>query len=450
MSTVSLFDARSFFEKTLVYGVQHGIIPPEKVESMNTDAPKGMVQIARYFGSEFLRPELEKAKDRMLNLVSLYLEHSTGGDLQLAAESLRDHSFLSRSKGGSDMLKALIAMPQTSHFGMNERGGFTNDHIPQLAKWALRPLTDYQLELAQRSQVTVVMEAAIWLADTLGLDESELAESGKDAEAVIRTALLASTVKLTDMPDWVAFEKMVLALRKQFAPKPPATAKTTTNTKTTSATKTSKNAQEAKAAHAFGPSGAANTSVAASPTTPPALPHIALPKHLPERFRPVVEAMRQSVLSDLPKILDTTLPARKLFSHTPAFMDRYFWVEDMVSEVDHFHRTSSSAWHKATSGHQDDGSLLTLFLCVAAGATPKTLLTERSAKALVRKIRKSGMSPEWVVPYIQSHAPEPHHDDYIHLWNHFIEEALPTLQSDHDHALIDAMALLRRECHVTG
>jgi hypothetical protein len=141
MSTVSLFDARPFFEKALVYGVQHGIIPPEKIEAINTDAPKGMVQIARYFGSEFLRPELEKARDRMLNLVSLYLEHSTGGDLQQAAESLRDYSFLSRSKGGSDMLKALIAMPQNSHFGMNEHGGFTDDHIPQLAKWALRPLT---------------------------------------------------------------------------------------------------------------------------------------------------------------------------------------------------------------------------------------------------------------------------------------------------------------------
>ncbi len=447
MSTVSLFDARSFFEKALVYGVQHGIIPSEKIEAMNTDAPKGMVQIARYFGSEYLRPELEKAKDRMLNLVSLYLEHSTGGDLQHAAESLRDHSFLSRSKGGSDMLKALIAMPQTSHFGMNERGGFTNDHIPQLAKWALRPLTDYQLELAQRSQVAVVMEAAIWLADTLGLDESELAEAGKDAEAVIRTALLVSTVKLTDMPDWVAFEKTVLALRKRYAPTEPGAAKAT---QTTRAAKTTQIVQAAQAAHASAPSDAASASVAASTTAPPAAPHIALPKHLPERFRPVVEAMRQSVLNDLPKILDATVPARKLFSHTPAFMDRYFWIEDMVSEVDHFHRTASSAWHKATGGHQDDGSLLTLFLCVAAGATPKTVLTERSAKALVRKIRKTGIQPECVGPYIQSHAPEAHQDDYTHLWNHFVEEALPTLQSDHDHALTDAMALLRRECHVTG
>lgn len=407
MSTVSLFDARPFFEKALVYGVQHGIIPPEKIEAINTDAPKGMVQIARYFGSEFLRPELEKARDRMVNLVSLYLEQSTGGDLQLAAESLRDYSFLSRSKGGSDMLKALIAMPQNSHFGMNEHGGFTDDHIPQLAKWALRPLTDYQLELAQRSQVALVLEAAIWLADTLGLEASDLEDAGKDAEAVIRTALLLSTLKRTEMPDWVAFEKMILALRKKYAP-----------TKATAA-------------------------------TPPA-PDIVLPKKLPERFKPVVEAMRQSVLSDLPKILDTSVTARKLFDQTPAFMGRYFWIEDMVSEVDHFDRAASSAWHKATGGHQDDGSLLTLFLCVAAGAAPKTLLTEKGATALVRKIRKTGLKPEVASAYIQDNAPEQHQDGYSRLWENFIEEALPTLQSDHDYALKDALALLRRECHVTG
>ena len=62
--TVSLFDRSPFFEKTLLYGVQHGLIDSGKLTAINEDAPKGMVQIARYFGSEFLRPELEKARDR--------------------------------------------------------------------------------------------------------------------------------------------------------------------------------------------------------------------------------------------------------------------------------------------------------------------------------------------------------------------------------------------------
>ena len=73
-SDVALFDDRPFFEKALAYGVQHGILDNAKLDAIQTDAPKGMVQIARYFGSEFLRPELEKAKDRIVNLVSLNLE----------------------------------------------------------------------------------------------------------------------------------------------------------------------------------------------------------------------------------------------------------------------------------------------------------------------------------------------------------------------------------------
>ncbi|HPH14018.1 MAG TPA: hypothetical protein PLC34_09500, partial [Burkholderiaceae bacterium] len=57
--TVALFDARPFFEKALAYGLQHGIIDQARLDAIQTEAPKGMVQIARYFGSEFLRSELE-------------------------------------------------------------------------------------------------------------------------------------------------------------------------------------------------------------------------------------------------------------------------------------------------------------------------------------------------------------------------------------------------------
>ena len=399
LSSVSLYDARPFFEKALQYGVQTGIIDSQKLDAICTDAPKGMVQIARYFGNEFLRPELEKARDRMVNLVSLYLESTTGGDLRQAAESLRDHSFLSRSKGGSDMLKALIAMPQNSHFGMSERGGFTDEHIPVLAKWSLRSLPDYQAELTKRQQVVRVMDAAIWLADALGMDDAELEEAGKDAEAVIRTALLVLAYGRTDMPDWVAFEKMVAALRKK---------------------------------------GVAN----------PAALKIKLPKGLPEDLAGVVASVQQSVLADLPKILDATLPARRLFDQTPAFMGRYFWVEDGLGEVDNHDREASSAWHKTTGGNSDDGTLLTLFLCVAASSKPQTLLTEKSASTLIRKIQKSGLKPEVAEQYILAHAPVQHQNDYLQLWTNFVEEAQQILQSDSVHAFNDALALLRRECHV--
>lgn len=398
-SAVSLYDARPFFEKALQHGVQHGIIGPEKIEAMRIEGPKGMVQIARYFGNEFLRPELEKARDRMVNLISIYLESSCGGDLQQAAESLRDFSLLSRSKGGSDMLKALIAMPQNSHFGMNERGGFRDEHIPLLAKWSLRSLADYQAELARRSQVAQVVDAALWLAGELGMDADELDEAGKDAEAVIRTALLVLALGRIEMPDWVAFEKMIGALRKKH--------------------------------------GAA----------PKALP-VALPKKLPAHLHDVVEGVRQSVMTDAPKILDPALPVRQLFDRSPAFMGRYFWVEDALAEVDHHDRQASATWNKVTGGNSDDGSLLTLLLCVAAGATPKTMLTEKGAATLVRKIWKSGFHPALAMQYLLDHAPAQHQEAYASLWENFVEEAQPTLQSDAVHALNDAVALLRRECHV--
>lgn len=398
-STISLYDARPFFEKALQYGVQHGIISAEKIEAMRVEGPKGMVQIARYFGNEFLRPDLEKARDRMVNLVSLYLETSCQGDLRQAAESLRDFSLLSRSKGGSDMLKALIAMPQNSHFGMNERGGFTDEHIPLLAKWSLRSLADYQAELARRSHVAQVVDAAVWLAGELGMDAAELEEAGADAEAVIRTALLVLATGRTEMPDWVAFEKMIAALRKKHA------------------------------------------------TAPAALP-LAVPKKLPAHLWDVVEAVRQSVMADAPKILDPALPTRQLFDRSPAFMGRYFWVEDGLNEVDHHDRQASAVWSKVTGGNADDGSLLTLFLCVAAGSAPKTVLTEKSAATLLRKIRKSGFKPALAHQYIVDHAPVQHQDAYASLWDDFVEEAQAPLQSDAVHALHDALALLRRECHV--
>ncbi len=408
-AAISLFDARPFFEKALVFGVQNGILQQDKLDAINTDAPKGMVQIARYFGSEFLRPEVEKAKDRLVNLVSLYLESTTDGDLKRAAESLRDHSFLSRSKGGSDMLKALIAMPSSSHFGMNEGGGFTDEQIPLLAKWTLKSLADYKAELAQRSQAALVIDAAIWLADELGMDEAELEEAGKDGEAVIRTALLMLSAKRTRMPDWVAFEKWVMALRKKGVTKE-----------------------------------GDNNGVAS----------LSLPKNLPAEFKAVVESVRQSILADLPKIADASVPARKLFDQTPAFMGRYFWVEDVLAEVDNFDRAASDAWNKATGGHGDDGSLLTMFLAIATGSSPKTLFTEKAAAALIRKIRKpgktqgAGFNADLALQYIREHAPEQHQDDYTRLWQGFVEDALPTLQSDFDYELKDALALLRRECNV--
>ena len=397
-TSVALFDASPFFEKALLFGIQHGILDPAKLDSIQADAPKGMVQIARYFGSEFLRPELEKARDRIVNLVSLNLEHDSCGDVSVAAKILRENSFMSRSKAASDMLKALIAMPQNSHFGMNEHGGFSEKHIPQLAKWSLSSLTAYQSELAKRQAVAQLIDAAQWLADSLGMDADDLEDAGPDAEAVIRTALLVQQASPKKMPDWLTFQQLILALRKKNATKPM---------------------------------------------------HMILPKGLPSEYKPIVEQVLQTVKMDLPKILDVTLTPQKLFNQTPAFVGRYFWIEDSLAQVDHFDREASALWNKLTKGHSDDSSLLTLFLCIATGLTGKTLLTEKSASALIRKIRKSGLHGHLVTPFILEQAPLQYQNDYLQLWERFVEDAQATLQSDRDYKLHDALALLRNECNIS-
>jgi hypothetical protein len=398
--SVALFDERPFFEKALAYGIAQGVLDAARLQAMQAEAPKGLVQIARYFGSEFLRPELEKARARFVNLISLNLELQSAGKLHAAAQMLRDNSLLSRSKAASDMLKQLIAMPQSSHFGMQEAGGFADEHIPLLAKWSLRTLHEYQQELALREQVAVLIDAALWFAERWGMDAQDLQEIGCDAEALIRTALLAAAAGQTAIPDWVVFQNSVAVLRKQ----------------------------------------------AASPKAKPRV--LALPKELPAQFKAAVEAVRVSVQTDLPKILDKTLPARKLFDQTPAFMGRYFWIEDGLSEVDDFDRAASAAWNKATGGHSDDSSLLTLFICLAAGSPPKTLLTAKAAATLVRKIRKSGFQPAQVQDFIVGHAPAHIQQDCLSLWHGFLQDASSRLQSDHDYDLSDAMALLRRDCNI--
>ena len=413
-AALQLHDARPFFEKALVHGLEHGIIDADRLATIHTDAPKGMVQIARYFGSEFLRPELEKARDRMVNLVSLYLLDTTGGDLTQAAVSLRDHSFLSRSKGGSDMLKRLIALPESSNFGM---AGYADAQTPLLAVWSLRGHADYRIELVRRTHIAQAMDAAQWLAEQYTLDTDELESAGADAESVIRTGLLMQALApkalaLGEWPNAVVFEKLVKALRKKKQ---------------------------------------------AAPL------QLRLPPGVPAELRDTMLAQCDAVLAELRRLIETNTPLAPLLRPTSSFRARYFLLDDPLAEVDDYHRSldelepqdeppqpASKTWVKTVQGDDDEHSLLTLFLCLAAGAPKKTLLTEKTAASLVRKLRKSGWQPQLAIDFILGHAPAVHQQDYIALWAGFVQDAEKTLLSDMDYRLHDALALLRRECSVAG
>ena len=416
-SALALHDQRAFFEKALAYGVQHGILDSAALDAIHGEAPKGMVQIARYFGSEFLRPELEKARERMVNLISLYLQESCDGDLLAAAQSLRQHSLLSRSKGGSDMLRRLIALPESSHFGM---AGSDEAQTPLLALWSLRSHADYRLELARRSSIAQRIHAALWLAAQYDLDIDDLEEAGTDAEAVIRTALLwrAVSPRAGVWPTAPALEKVLTAQRKKRG------------------------------------TGAL-----------PAL-KLHLPSSLPANLRAAVEAECAAVQADWPRWMDAAQPLRTLLRPLSRLRARYFLSDDPLAEMQEYEQQlavlteldegeaapqpASKTWLRLTQGQTDEHALLTLFLSIAVAVPKKTLLTEKTAASLVRKIRKHGWQPALATEFIAEHAPGAFQQDYCALWDSFVQESQKTLFDDHDITLSDALALLRRECHVQG
>ena len=108
---LATYDNRPYFARALDHGLKNGLIDSEKLDAMRADGAKGVVQIADFFGTAHLRTDLDDAVKRMVTLASLYLEHMSDGNLHRAARSLQENSFLSHSRGGSQMLKALFAMP---------------------------------------------------------------------------------------------------------------------------------------------------------------------------------------------------------------------------------------------------------------------------------------------------------------------------------------------------
>ena len=388
---LAVFDARPFFERALVYGVDHGIIDRTRIDSIVNDAPKGMVQIAEYFGTQYLRPNIEDARQRIVNLVSLFLEHSGGGDLAHAARSLRDNTFLSHSRGGSEMLKQLWALPEDSvldGLGKPSQKAF-------LAQWSLRSLADYRKAQAQRQDYQATIDAARWFAGQLNV-RADIA--GAAAETVIRSALLAllTKSKAPMLPNGGDFLNLLAAIRKKGVP--------------------------AKSL-----------------------------KHLHDRLDTAPAGCRRIALAvlsdmqtrDLPRILDTTRPINLL---TPEIQPLYFVREFGPEDASQFDIAASAEWRKITGGKSDDASLLTVFVCLAADLPPKPSLSKAAARALIRKVRANGFQCPPVLAFLRESAPFQMRDDLETLWLEFFPEAETYLLDESDSTLNEALVYLNDNC----
>ena len=402
-TTLATIDHRPFFEKAVRYGVAREIISSARLESLRDDLAKGMVQIANYFGTAHLRPELELARHRMVNLISLYLEDQSDGDLQLAAASLRDKTLLSHSKGGSDMIKRLHAMPDSTVMieeAVTPEG--QRAYLDEKTIAATISLDKYRAELAARQEIRNTIDFSFWLARKMGVARADV----DDAESLIRSAMLVIFVAKSELkiPSRTAFVSLI---------------------------------KSAKAARAALDEGRFETFF----------------KDAPDDFQALARrAMRRFIDKDLPLIRAPGSTADKLLYGD--YVQSYFISESLDEDVREYARLVAKEWDRVTRGEADDPAVVaTVFFFVATGLRPKASMLLKDAKEVIRIFREQGFDAQAVCDFIAAHAPEAARDDLLKAWADDLQSEAEERLADTDPNWPDtymerALEYLRTTCRV--
>ena len=402
-TALTTFDNRPFFDKALRYAVTQGLVTPERLQSIQEEFSKGIVQIANFFGTAHLRPDLELALRRMVNLVSLYLEDMSGGEMQIAAASLRDKTFLSHSKAGSDMLKRLHAMPDSTLIvdravsPENQRA-----YLDEKTAADTISLAEYRSELALRQENQNTIDLAFWLAKKMGVSRDDV----DDADSLIRSAMLVFFVDQAELklPTRTAFVRLIKAAKQA---------------------KAKLNEDRLKA----------------------------FLKEAPTEFQQLARrAMDRFIKRDLPQIRTVSSTADKLLYGESG--EGYFVSESLDEDVREYDRLVAKEWDRVTRGEADDPAVVaTVFFCVATGLPPKATLLLREAKEVIRVFRTSGFDSQAVTKFVGDHAPEAIREELRKFWKDELKGEAEEQLSDRDPNWPDthmerALEYLRKTCRV--
>jgi hypothetical protein len=382
LTGLAAFDGRPFFDKALHHGVKQGLISHERLNAIQADFAKGIVQIANYFGTAYLRPELELALRRMVYLMSLYLDDVSGGDLQLAAASLRDKTLLSHSKGGSDMLKRLQAMPDSSlMIGNVVSPDSQRAYLDE--KTGANPLTlaEYRAERAVRQLSKDTIDFSLWLAQKMGVARDDF----EDAESLIRSAMLVVFVDKAalTLPTRSAFVHLIKAAKRSRA-----------------------KLDEARFQVFFADASAS--------------------------FRQLAQrAMARFIEQDLPLIRADETTADNLLYGDNA--QPYFVSESLDEDVSEYDRLVAKEWQRVTRGESDDPQVLaTVFLFLATGLPPKPSMLLKDAKEIIRVFRSGGFDSQRVMDFVDQNAPESLRADLRRAWEDDIRREAEARLADTD------------------
>lgn len=403
-TALTTFDNRPFFDKALRHGIDHGIITPERLNALHEEFSKGIVQIANYFGTAYLRPDLELALRRMVNLISLYLEDMSDGDSQVAAASLRDKTLLSHSKAGSDMIKRLHAMPDSTLIGgypvsAEDQRAYLDEKTASDAP----PLAEYRAELAVRQESRNTIDFAVWLAKIMGVSRDDI----DDADSLIRSAMLVLFVDQAELkiPTRTDFVRLIKASRQA---------------------KARFNEDRLKG----------------------------LLKEAPTEFQRLARrAMDRFIEKDLPQIRAASSTADKLLYGEAG--EVYFVRESLDEDVREYDRLVAKEWDRVTRGEADDPAVVaTVCFFVATGLPPKASMLLREAKEVIRNFRTNGFDTQAVIKFIDDHAPESIREDLRKSWEDDLKGDAEEQLNDNDPNWPDthmerALEYLRKTCSVS-
>jgi hypothetical protein len=167
---------------------------------------------------------------------------------------------------------------------------------------------------------------------------------------------------------------------------------------------------------------------------------------VPPELLPVVERVIDEIKQhDLPMLQNKATPLAQLVF---ALKERYYLGDHEIEDTSEYDALVSKEWTRLTKGKTDVDSLMTLFLCISAGVPPKTTLTEKAAKTIIKQFRNEGFNHALATAWIKESAPHEKQEGLLEDWDNFIEEANQYLLDDWDTYLTGAIRFLTMHCHI--
>jgi len=404
MQSIAAYDNAPFFERALKLAVQQQMIDDDGINAIINDAATGAIQIAEYFGEAVhLRHNLEQSKNRMVSLISLYLEQTTHGDPLKAAQLIKDKSLRSLSRGGAQMLKALYALPEDDYFGAKRLGSESEFLQDCLSKGM--SLAKYTQAVSAGEQFKLAIDFAGYLLKKTGVSVRPFSDLHASAQHVVRTSLLSLafgakkvSAQSAAFPDETALFEIFSAIRKEWS-------------FLGDVTSSKKFVDD-------------------------------LPAEFSDYARQILDSIETE---DIAQIVSPKQTLETVFNKLK--LSRYFFLYDPLHAMSRFDQAQAEDWYALTAGSDDDSVLLTLFLTVAAGMPAKATLTTVSAKKAVQAIRANGLLHKAVSALI-SKAPHDETEQLSALWQDFVEEAEPFLLDKSDEKCEQVLSYLKDHCHI--